>query len=361
MTTTLPPLGPAWFPAAMGTGILATLLQLAADRVPLAHAGALAVFGVAWGVLGTLVVGFALRVRGDRAVLVASVRDLAQAPMWGTVAMAFLAVGSATATVVPATWPGLTGAAWALDGAMWVVGTLLGLGTAIGFTLRLIRADGAVPTTIWGLAVVGPMVSATTGAALVPHAGPLSGALLAVATACFATSLLLGAPLFAVAYHHHWRVAPLALSATCSAWVPLGLVGQSTAAAQALAGQAGTVLAPASVQAAQAAAAAYGVVALSVGVPLIGWALRVTVRGFAAHMPFTPGWWALTFPVGTLALGATFLGHSLGSAALGLAGLVLTGALVGTVSLCGLATLAALADAEAGRRRTAGALLAVGS
>ena len=96
------------------------------------------------------------------------------------------------------------------------------------------------PTTTWGLPIVPPMVSATTGSALVPHLATREGQLLLVITtvACFFLALVLGLVVFAVAYRHHWRVAPLPLAASTSAWIPLGVVGQSTAAAQAIAVQA---------------------------------------------------------------------------------------------------------------------------
>ena len=51
-------------------------------------------------------------------------------------------------------------------------------------------------------------------------------------------------------------------------------------------------------------------------------------------MPFAPGWWALTFPIGTLALGATLLSRGTGIGALMWLGTFGTLVLVGTVTLC---------------------------
>ncbi|WOP19063.1 TDT family transporter [Raineyella sp. LH-20] len=340
----LPPLGPAWYPAAMGTGILGTLLQTLAGRLPWGHVGSVALLVTCWVVLVLLTGGFVGRILRDSRAFTETVRDVATVPLWGTVAMGLLAVGSCTATVVPAWWPGLTRTAWAMDGVLWVLGTLIGLLTALGFGARLVGSDCGAPTTVWGLAVVGPMVSATTGTGLLSHlAGPGRIWLLLVTVGCFFLSLCVGTIVFAVAYHHHWRIAPIALAASPSAWIPLGMVGQSTAAAQSIAAQAAPALTGPAAAVIHRAADAYGVAMFAVGLPLVGWAIAVTVRGFLRRMPFSPGWWALTFPIGTLALGATLLGQGTGSALLAGVGEVGTVVLCGTVLLCAVASVRALA------------------
>ena len=346
-TTALPPLGPAWFPAVMGTGILGTLLQTYAGRLPWGHAAAVVALVVAWTVLVLLAGGFLLRIARDRDAFTATVRDVDKVPMWGTVAMGLLAVGSSTATVVPATWPGLTGAAWAVDSVLWMIGTLVGVLTALGFAARLVAEDCGRPTTVWGLALVGPMVSATTGAALVPHlAGPGRIWLLLATVGCFFLSLVAGSIVFAVAYHHLWRVSPIALAASASAWIPLGMVGQSTAAAQSIAtqAQAQSLAAPGTAQVIQQAAHAYGFLMLGIGLPLVAWAVVVTVRGFRGRMPFSPGWWALTFPIGTLSLGACLLGQGTGLGILVGVGEFATLVLCGTVTLCLVASVRGIAQ-----------------
>ncbi len=340
----LPPLGPAWYPAVMGTGILGTLLQTSAERFPGAHPAALVPLVLSWGLLVVLTGGFAARIARDRAAFTTTVRDVGTAPLWGTVAMGVLSVGSCTATVVPAWWPGLAEVAWRVDGLLWVVGTVVGTVTALVFAARLVARDCGAPTTVWGLAVVGPMVSATTGAALVANlAGPARVWLLLVAIGCFFLSLALGGVVFAVVYHHHWRVAPIPLAASASAWIPLGMVGQSTAAAQSIARAARPLLAGPTADAVQRAANLYGGVLVVLGLPLVAWALVVTVRGFRGRMPFSPGWWALTFPIGTLALGAWQLGHGTGVSVLTGLGELGTLALCGTVALCLVASARAIA------------------
>ena len=346
--TALPPVGPAWYGAVMGTGILATLTQTLVPGLWVARV--LLVLG--WLLLVGLTAGFAARSVRHRGTLAASVR-VGALPLWGMVSMGMLAVGSATATVLPSWVPALTDAAVGLDGTLWVLGTALGLATAVGFAVLLVRFDAGAPTTVWGLAVVPPMVSATVGAGLVPHLPnpALQLSLLLVAAVCFVLSLSLGAVIFSVAYHHHWRVAGLAVAASTTAWIPLGVVGQSTAAAQVMAGSAGPLLPPGPAAALQSLANDYGVLMLGLGVPLAAWAVAMTVRGFRRRMPFVPGWWSLTFPIGTLALGSHLLGVGSGMTLFLAAGFACWLTLCGTWTLCAVATARAVATRHRGSGR----------
>ena len=343
--TALPPVGPAWYGAVMGTAILATLTQ---TLVPgLWAARALLVLG--WLLLVGLTAGFAARAIRHPGTLAAGIR-VGALPLWGMVSMGALAVGSATALVLPSWVPGLAGVAVGLDGVLWVLGTVLGLATAIGFAGLLLRSQAGAPTTVWGLAVVPPMVSATVGAGLVPHLPTpvLQVGLLLITAVCFVLSLTLGVVIFAVAYHHHWRVAGLAVAASTSAWIPLGVVGQSTAAAQVMAGSAGPLLPTGVAAALQDLANDYGVLMLGLGVPLAAWAVAMTVRGFRRRMPFAPGWWSLTFPIGTLALGAHLLGIGSGLTGFLVAGFACWLTLCGTWALCAVASLRAVGTRHRG-------------
>src|SRR6478752_7840448 len=333
----LPPAGPAWYGAVMGTGILATLTQTLAPGSAVARV--LLVIG--WALLIGLTSGFVVRSVRYPGTLTA--RGGEQLPLWGMVAMGLLSVGAATATVLPAWIPTLSGTGVLIDGVLWILGTVLGLATTIGFTTVLVRGGAGSPSTVWGLAVVPPMVSATAGAGLVPHLTPtLQVAMLLVTFACFALSLTLGGVIFAVAYHHHWRVAGLAIAASTTAWIPLGVVGQSTAAAQAMATQAGPLLPASTAATVQSVANDYGLLMLSLGAPLAAWAVVMTVRGFRHRMPFVPGWWSLTFPIGTLALGSHLLGVATGMTVFLVAGIVCWLTLCGTWTLCAVATVRAL-------------------
>ncbi len=335
----LPPAGPVWFPSVMGTGILATLLGQRSAEVTGLQIAAVALLCLGWALLLGLSATFAIRTRRDRSVLYASVTSSA-VPMWGAVSMGLLSTGAATLTVAPLLHPALTDAALLVDALLWSVGTLVGLATAFGFAALLIRQSVGQPSAVWGLPVVPPMVSATTAAALVPHLeSPLGRiTLLAVAAGCFFLSLVLGAVVFGVAYYHHWRVDPIPIAASATAWIPLGIVGQSMAANQALAAQSQEFLSPAGVPAVQSLAHAYGYAMLAVSIPVVGYAVLVTVRGFRARMPFAPGWWALTFPLGTLSLGSHLLARSTGHLLIEVVSDATLVTLMGTWTLCAVAT-----------------------
>ncbi|GAB2685963.1 TDT family transporter [Barrientosiimonas humi] len=339
----LPKTGPQWFGSVMGTSILATLLQLHHDRLPGATYAARTLLLVSWVVCLGLSIGFARRCLTTPGTLASTLRDPKVLVTWGMVSMGVLSAGSATATVVPGWVPRLTDLSWRVDEVTWVLGTLLGVGTAIGFLLVLLRRDIGEPAMTWGLAVVSPMVSATVGAGIAHRLGdPWRTGLVLASSLCFVVALLLGAVIFAVAYHHHWRVRPLTPVMAPSAWIPLGIVGQSTAAAQVLVTAATPELTRGAATALRGIVNAYGLVLLVVGAGLVAWAVWQTLRGFAARMPFTPGWWAMTFPVGTLSLGAYQLAAGTGSGALSLLGVVVCVGLVGTWSLCAGATARAL-------------------
>lgn len=348
--TRLPPPGPAWFPVVMGTGILASLLTttgIAADSAPVA---ARLLLALGWAVAVGLVAGWTTHCRRHPGAARASLLDPTQLPSWGTVSMGVLSVGAATLAVLPGVSAGLLPVAVAVDLMTWLVGTALGLATTVRFAGLLLRpASRRVlgrPTPTWGLPVVPPMVSATVGAVLVPHlpAGP-GALLLLVSAGCFVVALILGVAVFTLSYLHHVWVEPLPMTLAVSTWIPLGIVGQSVAAAQAGA---------AAVPDLRAAAAAYGVLMLVVAIPVVAHALRSTRRGLRAGMEFAPGWWALTFPLGTLALGAHLLGEATGWAPVSALGDACVLALVGTWTFCTAVTGRALARAGVGTVRQVG-------
>ena len=72
---------------------------------------------------------------------------------------------------------------------------------------------------------------------------------------------------------------------------------------------------------------------LLLGAPMIAWGALVYLRGLARRMPFTPGWFAATFPIGTLALGGILLGRSTGAGAVTWAGQAAVLVLASTVTI----------------------------
>ncbi|WP_067475643.1 TDT family transporter [Dietzia timorensis] len=340
----LPPAGPAWFPTVMGTGILSTLIGLlwGDSRAGLAVSSVLLV--AAWVLMIGLACGFAKACARDRSVLAGAVREASQRPAWGTVSMGVMSAGSAASTVLPLWSEALSGVALGTDAVLWTAGTVLGLAVAADFA----RGTGRLgnPTPVWGLTVVAPMVSATAGCAFVPHLGSAAAkvALLGVVAVCFATALVLGAMVFAAAYHHHWRRESLPLALRPSLWIPLGVVGQSTAAIQLIASNVADLLPASARPGVLHAAHLYGIVVLAgIGTAVSAYAAAMTISGFARRMPFGAGWWSLTFPVGTCALGAFYLGRVHGEVGWLHASGVITGVLACTWTLCAVASLTAVA------------------
>lgn len=309
----VPPAGPGWYGAVMGTGILANLSFTHAGLIP-----SVPILVIGWVILLWLSIGFAARCLRDPEVLRRSVADPGQLPAWGMVSMGILSVGSATSAVVPALAPGLTRAAWTVDWVMWILGTVIGLFSWVAFTLMLTAKDCGRPHFTWGLPIVPPMVSATTGAALMSHTpNELTRMLVNVICAgCFFAALSLGISIFGIAYHHRWLRDPLGHDAAATTFIPLGVIGQSTAAAQALVTATRNFLHPDAVQALHQIAHAYGIVMLAIGAPLLVWAMIRTYSAWAHGAGFVPGWFATTFPVGTCALGSHLMGWDAVSIAL---------------------------------------------
>lgn len=338
----LPPAGPAWFSSVMGTGILALLVELHLGRTPIGGLAAIALLMLAWALLLGLGGAFMARCHRNRRALQASCAGPAGAAAWGTVSMGILSVGSATLKVAAAQGGSLAAVGQCVDAVLWTVGTAIGFATAVGFTVVLLRFDRGRPAMTWGLPVVPPMVTATAGATLAPLLPvPWHALVWWVAVVGFLIAGILAAVIFAVAYHHHLRVAPIPIEASATSWIPLGVVGQSTAAAVALASES-----PLAEGRAVSIAHGYGYAMLLVGVPVIWFAARTTIRGFRARMPFAPTWWSLTFPIGTLSLGAHLLGTQTGQAWIVALGWVALAVLVGTWALCASATIRAVTRAR---------------
>lgn len=266
-TTALPPAGPAWAGSLMGTSIAATLSL----RHGLVWPG-LALLAVATGLLLTFTVGW-LRHRNP------SFDQPFMGP-WGMVSMGLMSLGSAWTAATGHLGPQLL---------TWVVGMPL----AVVVCLWQLRRFSGAPTFLWGLAVVSPMVAATSGGQLAlalpdPWAQPVR----ALALGGFVLSLVTGLPLFARVYAARPHI-PASFAGTT--WIPLGIVGQSTAAAH--------VLLDAHL------AHPYGLFMFALGVPLLLVAVRRFWGGAVRHWAdYTPAWWGSTFPAGTLSLGAAYLG-----------------------------------------------------
>lgn len=252
-------------------------------------------------------------------------------PLCGMVSMGLAAVGSATYVVVDARVPTLSHIAFGVDVALWAAGTVLGLATALGFAVWLFSARSDHPLPTWALPMVPPMVSATAGGLIARQieSDSVRTVLVAACVVCFVLALALGGAVIAMAYHHAWFRTPVPVALATSTWIPLGIVGQSAAAAQALSGQT-----PSGV------ARAYGATVLIAGAELGAFAVVTTIRGFLARMPFSPGWWAMAYPLSTCGLGAYYLRWQEAS-------LLTVAVLIAIWVLCGVASVHAIARSRA--------------
>lgn len=336
-------MGPSWWGAVMGTGIIGTLTftHVGSSSAGIFFARFFLLAG--WLLMLGFAAGFLYRVVRNPEVFRASISGVASTP-WGMVSMGILSVGSATVTVAPG-WIGnghplLTEIIWDTGAILWTIGTIIGLLTTFGFTITIIRNRPKSPRPAWGLAVVPPMVTATTGTAFIPLMEHASSAMLMIVflCGCFAASLLLGFCIFSTAYDYHWRINPIPVEVSATSWIPLGVVGQSTAAAGVISINLKPLVVPEATPAIHNLANGYGFAMLGLGVPLVLVAIMVTACGFRSKMTFSPTWWAMTFPVGTLSLGSHYLSLNTGFDWLNWVSIGIWIALLGTWTFCAFST-----------------------
>ena len=319
-------LGPNWFTAVMGTGIVANAAVLLPHQVPEQRAFALLVWLLASGLLTLLVAATALHWLRHPERARAHASDPAMAPFYGAPPMALLTVG-AGALLVGRDLIGLD-AAVAVDSVLWALGTLGGLAAAVAIpVLMFVRHDLEPRRTFatWLLPLVPPMVSAATGAALIPHL-PGAEAQQAMLLACYA---MFGLSLLAtlavlplvwarLAYH---RLGPPQMVPTL--WIVLGPLGQSITAAGLLGAQAHGLLAEPYALALEAMGVLYGVPVWGFAMLWLAIVAVITIRAIRRHLPFALTWWSFTFPVGTVVTGTSVLSAQTGSAPLAWAAVAL--------------------------------------
>jgi len=336
-------ISPRWFTSVMGTGIVAN----AAVTLPGAdleiRRGALAMWLLAAAWLVVLSLAWLIHALRNRATARGFASDPLHAPFYGAPPMALLTVG-AGALLVGRDLIGLQ-AALAIDRTLWTAGTLGGLASAVVvpylmFTRHPLGLRDVSAT--WLIPVVPPMVSAATGALLVPYA-PAGQARLTLLLACLA--------LFGIAAIASGLVATLlwarlavhnlpepALRPTL--WILLGPLGQSVTAVALIARVAPTALS-------HADAAGLRIFALLYGVPVWGFAMlwlalviAITARTIREGLPFAPSWWSFTFPLGTVVTATSALALRTSSAILDVAAPVLFAALVAAWTVVAARTIA---------------------
>jgi C4-dicarboxylate transporter/malic acid transport protein len=322
---------PNWFAAVMGTGIVAVAAASLPEQFPGLRTAATVVWGLAAALLVTLILATAGHWRRYRETARGHVADPVMACFYGAPPMALLTVGAGTLllgrdVVGPA-------AAVGADWVLWLAGTAGGLLCAAVIPYRMFTRPLTSPGSAFGgwlMPVVPPMVSAATGALLVPHApaGQVRLTLLLACYAMFGISLIASLIVITLIWGRlaHGDAGPARLVPTL--WIILGPLGQSVTAANLLGAAAKDAL-PAPY------ATGLRVFGVVYGVPVWGFALlwaaiaaAITVRTARRHLPFSLTWWSFTFPVGTCVTGTTALALATGSAALRIAAAIGYGVLV---------------------------------
>ncbi len=324
--------GPNWFASVMGTGIVA----VAAAGLPFTSPGLTVFATVVWVLACVLLLLVLVATAGHwtrhRDVARGHLDDPVMSHFYGAPAMAFMTVGAGALLV----GHHLIGspAALALDWVLWSSGTALGVLTAVlvpirAFTTHDVRADSAFGG--WLMPVVPPMVSAATGAALVPHLAPGQPrqTMLLACYMLFGLTLVCSLVMIAFIWNRLLRHGVGAAGAVPTLWIVLGPVGQSITAAHHLGAVAPDVLG-------RPYGEAFGALALVFGVPMWGFAMLwlaiavvLTVRTARERLPFGLTWWSFTFPVGTVVTGTSGLALLTGNHVLQVASGVLFVVLVG--------------------------------
>lgn len=268
-------LTPNWFASIMGTGIVA--VAVAAASLPLQFPGLRTAATVVWAIAAVLLVALTI------ATVLHWVRYRSTAAkhhlnpvishFYGAPPMAFLTVGAGT-ILLGKDWIGLP-AAVTVDWVLWTIGTIGGLLTAVLVPYLAFTRHENTPESAFGgwlMPIVPPMVSASTGALLLPYApaGQARETLLWSCYGFFGLSLITSLVVITLIWNRLAQHKVGAAGMVPTLWIVLGPVGQSITAVNLLASNA-----PAVVDASTA----------------------------REHLPFSLTWWSFTFPVGTCVTG----------------------------------------------------------
>lgn len=314
-------LTPNWFASVMGTGIVAVAAASLPVQFPGLRTGATVVWALAAVLLVALGAGTALHWGRYRGTAATHHLHPVLSHFYGAPPMAILTVGAGT-ILLGEDWIGLP-AAITVDWVLWSVGTIGGLVTAVllpylAFTRHDYTPDAAFGG--WLMPVVPPMVSASTGALLLPYApaGQARAALLWACYGFFGLSLVASLVVIALIWHRLARYGIGAPGMVPTLWIVLGPVGQSITAVNLLASKAPSAVDPGTAHALLVVALVYGFGMLGFALLWAAIALAITLRTAREHLPFSLAWWSFTFPVGTCVTGLNGLAWHSGLTAVAL-------------------------------------------
>ena len=303
-------IGPNWFASVMGTGIVAT----AGATLPIHVVGLRGFAQVVWVFAAVLLAVLLVIVGGHwlshPTVARTHARNPQMAHFYGAAPMALMTVGAGAVLV----GRDLIGDRIAvdLDWVLWTAGTLGGLFTAVSipflmFTQLHVEPDAAFGG--WLMPVVPPMVTAASGALLIPHmaAGTGRQTMLYGCYALFGLSLVASLNIIAMIWSRLTHHGTSGTARVPTLWIVLGPLGQSITAAGLLGTTAALAVDPDMAEEMNAFAILYGVPVWGFAVLWIALATALTVRTLRGGMPFALTWWSLTFPVGTFVTGTAQL------------------------------------------------------
>ena len=303
-------IGPNWFASVMGTGIVATAGATLPVHIPGLRGFAEIVWVIAALLLVVLIAVVGLHWLRHPTVARTHARNPQMAHFYGAAPMALLTVGGGAVLI----GRDLIGERLAvdLDWVLWTAGTVGGLFTAVSIPFLMFTQHNVEPDAAFGgwlMPVVPPMVSAATGALLVPHMAPGAGrtTMLYGCYAMFGLSLVAAFIIITMIWS---RLALYGTSGTArvpTLWIVLGPLGQSITAAGLLGHVAVLAVPPELAENLDAFAIIFGVPVWGFAVLWIALATALTVRTLRRGMPFALTWWSLTFPVGTFVTGTTQL------------------------------------------------------
>lgn len=317
-------LGPNWYASVMGTGIIAVAGATLPVELPLGPLPTV-MWLLAVAIFVALTVILPLHWFRNRGTLAAITNDPIAIQFFGAPPMAVLTVGAGTLIVGQQY---LGSVAVPIDWVLWTVGTVLGVIAAVAVPYRLftrlqVPQDGAFGG--WLMPVVPPMVSATTGAFLVPYATPgqWQQTMLLACYALFGMSLVAAMIIITLIWSRLAHFGSSGSARVPTLWIVLGPVGQSISAAGALGFAAEGVVDPTLAKAFAAFAVLYGVPMWGFMVMWMAIATLLTRRAAKRKMGFAMTWWSFTFPVGTCVTGTSQLAKHTGLIALEYAAVIL--------------------------------------
>ncbi|MGW0250433.1 TDT family transporter [Nocardia goodfellowii] len=304
-------LGPNWFAAVMGTGIVGN----AAATLPWQFPGLRDAALVVWGVAACFLIGLSVAYAAHLIRFPEDARAHRHHPVmsqfFGAPPMALMTVGAGT-LLLGKDLIGL-GAAVAVDWVLWSVGTVLGLLTAFTIPYRMFtrhKIDRAAAFGGWLMPVVPPMVSAAMGALLVPHtpAGQPRLTMIIACVAMFGLSLIAALVTITMIWSRlvHFGVSQGGMVPTL--WIVLGPLGQSVTAVGLIANAAPSALPDLYTKGLTVFSVIFGIVVWGFAMLWLALAVAVTYRTHrAGELEFNLTWWGFTFPLGTCVTGSAVL------------------------------------------------------